>query len=41
VAYGFSAHTLDGVPTGDAWIATDASTLGAIIDRFLAVRSSV
>jgi len=36
VAYGFSNHTLDGVPTGDAWVATDSSTLADIITRFLA-----
>ena len=36
VAYGFSTHTLDGVPTGDAWVATDASTLANIIARFVA-----
>jgi len=36
VAYGFSKHTLDGVPTGDAWVATDSSTLADIITRFLA-----
>jgi phosphoglycolate phosphatase len=35
VAYGFSNHTLDGVPTGDAWVATDSSTLADIITRFL------
>ena len=36
VVYGFSNHTLDGVPTGDAWVATDSSTLADIITRFLA-----
>jgi phosphoglycolate phosphatase len=36
VAYGFSTHTLDGVPTGDASIATDSSTLANIITRFVA-----
>ena len=36
VAYGFSNHTLDGVPTDGALVATDASTLGDIIERFLA-----
>jgi phosphoglycolate phosphatase len=36
VAYGFSIHTLDGVLTGDAWIATDSSTLAGIITRFIA-----
>jgi phosphoglycolate phosphatase len=36
VAYGFSTHTLDGVPTGDAWVAADASTLANIIARFVA-----
>jgi len=37
VAYGFSNHTLDGVPTGDAWVATDSSTLADVITRFLAM----
>ena len=37
VAYGFSNHTLDGVPTGDAWVATDSSALGEIITRFVAM----
>src|SRR5207244_13569510 len=36
VAYGFSGHTLDGVPTDGAWIATDSSTLADIISRFIA-----
>ena len=36
VAYGFSGHTLDGVPTDGAWIATDPSTLADIISRFIA-----
>ena len=36
VAYGFSGHTLEGVPTDGAWIATDPSTLADIISRFIA-----
>jgi phosphoglycolate phosphatase len=36
VAYGFSNHTLDGVPTGDAWIARDAMTLEDVITGFVA-----
>ena len=36
VAYGFSGHTLDGIPIDDAWVATDSSTLGEIIARFVA-----
>jgi phosphoglycolate phosphatase len=39
-AYGFSGHTLDGVPVDDVWVAGDAAGLGAIIDRFVAVRST-
>ena len=36
VAYGFSNHTLDGVPTGDAWVVSDAAGLAAAIARFVA-----
>ena len=36
VAYGFSTHTLDGVPTGDAWVVPDASGLAEVIAHFVA-----
>ena len=36
VVYGFSTHTLDGVPTGDAWVVPDASGLAEVIARFVA-----
>ena len=36
VAYGFSNHTLDGVPTGDAWVVSDAAGLAEAIARFVA-----
>ena len=36
VSYGFSNHTLDGVPTGDAWLVSDASGLADVIARFVA-----
>ena len=34
-AYGFSNHTLDGVPTGDAWVVSDAAGLADVIGRFV------
>jgi phosphoglycolate phosphatase-like HAD superfamily hydrolase len=36
VAYSFSTHTLDGVPTGDAWVVPDASGLAEVIAHFVA-----
>jgi phosphoglycolate phosphatase len=36
VSYGFSHHTLDDVPTEDAWVARDSSMLADVITRFLA-----
>ena len=36
VAYGFSNHTLESVPTGDTWVVSDASGLGEAIARFVA-----
>jgi len=36
VSYGFSHHTLDDVPTQDAWVARDSSMLADVITRFLA-----
>ncbi len=35
VAYGFSGHTLDGVPTGDAWVVSDAAGLAEVIAQFV------
>ena len=35
VAYGFSGHTLDGVPTGDASVVSDAAGLAEVITQFV------
>ena len=35
VAYGFSHHTLEGVPTEEAWVAADPSALADVISRFV------
>jgi phosphoglycolate phosphatase len=40
VSYGFSGHTLEGVPVDDVWVAADAAGLDASIRRFVAVRST-
>lgn len=36
VSYGFSHHTVAGVPVQDAWIAGDSTMLAAVITRFVA-----
>jgi phosphoglycolate phosphatase-like HAD superfamily hydrolase len=35
VAYGFSYHTLDGVPTGAAAVVPDANRLAEVLGRFV------
>ena len=35
VAYGFSHHTLDGVPTGDVAVVADTTRLADVIGRFV------
>ena len=35
-AYGFGSHSLEGVPTGDAWVVSDAGALAEAIARFVA-----
>ena len=41
VSYGFSGHTFADIPVGDAWIVQDTTSLGAVIGRFMGVRSTV
>jgi len=41
VSYGFSGHTFADIPVGDAWIVEDTTSLGAVIGRFMGVRSTV
>jgi phosphoglycolate phosphatase len=35
VGYGFSTHTLDGVPSSDAWFVSDTAGLSEVITRFV------